>query len=80
MTQRSILAGTQPTVVIKAGGSVTVKGQDSDLVTAETKGRLGADAQTAQRGTARPCPGGDWRARLVRYSFEKARYHRKKPG
>jgi len=41
MTQRSILAGTQPTVVIKAGGSVTVKGQDSNLVTAETKGKWG---------------------------------------
>jgi len=41
MTQRSILAGKQPIVVIKAGGSVTVKGQDGDLVPAETNGKWG---------------------------------------
>jgi hypothetical protein len=35
MTQRSILAGQAPNVIIKAGGSVTVKGHDSDRVTAE---------------------------------------------
>jgi len=39
MTQRSILAKTNQTVIIKVGGSVSVKGHDSDLVTAETKGR-----------------------------------------
>lgn len=36
MTQRSIQAGTAPNVVIKAGGSVTVKGHESDRVKAET--------------------------------------------
>ncbi|MBI5838852.1 MAG: hypothetical protein HZB19_02005 [Chloroflexi bacterium] len=41
MTQRSILAGTNPNVIIKAGGSVTVKGHKSDTVTAETKGMWG---------------------------------------
>jgi hypothetical protein len=37
MTQRSILAGKNQTIVIKVGGNVTVKGHDSDLVTAEYK-------------------------------------------
>ena len=41
MTQRSILAGTNQTIIIKVGGSVTVKGHDSDRVTAETKGSWG---------------------------------------
>jgi hypothetical protein len=41
MTQRSILAGKNQTIIIKAGGSATVKGHDSDLVTAETKGMWG---------------------------------------
>ncbi len=41
MTLRSILAGTNPTVVIKAGGSVTVKGREGDLVSAETSNRWG---------------------------------------
>ena len=39
MTLGSILAGTNPTVIIKAGGSVTVKGHASDLVTAETSNK-----------------------------------------
>lgn len=37
MTQRSILAGKNQTIIIKVGGNVTVKGHDSDLVTAESK-------------------------------------------
>jgi hypothetical protein len=41
MTQRSILAGINQTIIIKAGASVMVKGHDSDLVTAETKGPWG---------------------------------------
>jgi hypothetical protein len=41
MTQRSILAGTAPNVIIKAGGSVTVKGHASDRVIAEAAGRWG---------------------------------------
>ncbi len=38
MTQRSILAGKNQTVIIKVGGSVTVKGQEGDRLVAETKG------------------------------------------
>lgn len=41
MTQRSILAGTNRAIIIKVGASVTVKGHDSDLITAETKGSSG---------------------------------------
>src|SRR5690349_20065131 len=37
MTQRSILAGRNQTIIIKAGASVTVKGHDSNMVIAETK-------------------------------------------
>jgi len=41
MTQRSILAGTNPTVIIKVGGSVTVKGHDSDMVAVESLDKWG---------------------------------------
>ena len=41
MTRRSILAGTTPDVVIKAGASVTVKGRDGDHVIVETEDRWG---------------------------------------
>jgi len=39
MSQRSILAGKNQAIIIKAGFSVVVKGQDAEMVTAETKGR-----------------------------------------
>src|SRR6185369_6256088 len=41
MTQRSILAGVNPTVIIKVGGSVTVKTHDSDMVVVETSDKWG---------------------------------------
>jgi len=41
MTQRSIFAGVNPTVVIKAGASVAVKGVDTERVTATTGDRWG---------------------------------------
>lgn len=41
MTQRSILSGTNPAVMIKAGASVTVRGVDSDLVVAVTADKWG---------------------------------------
>ncbi|RPI34117.1 MAG: hypothetical protein EHM70_03920 [Chloroflexota bacterium] len=41
MTQRSILAGANPEVIIKAGASVTVKGREGDRVAAETNGNWG---------------------------------------
>ena len=45
MTQRSILAGTTPNVVIKAGASVSVKGYNDDRVLAETEDRWGLKAE-----------------------------------
>jgi hypothetical protein len=41
MTQRSILAGAAPNVIIKVGGSVTVRAHEGERVTAETAGRWG---------------------------------------
>jgi len=41
MTQRSILVGTNQTIIIKVGGSVTVKGQAGDRLIAETEGMGG---------------------------------------
>jgi hypothetical protein len=41
MTQRSMLAGQTPTVVVRADGSVTVEGWDGDRVRADSKNRWG---------------------------------------
>ena len=41
MTQRSILAGQSPGVVIRAGGDVRVEGWDSDRILAHTDSRRG---------------------------------------
>jgi hypothetical protein len=41
MTQRTIFAGTNPTLIIKTGASVTVEGWDRDQVQAETSSRWG---------------------------------------
>lgn len=41
MTQRSILAGKNQTIVIKVGGSVAVKGHEGDRLIAETQGMGG---------------------------------------
>ena len=41
MTQRSILAGKNQTIVIKVGAHITVKGHDSDTVIAETNDTWG---------------------------------------
>jgi len=60
MTQRSILAGKNQTIIIKVGASVTVKGHDSDLVTAETKGIWGLTLERrseSQIGRARAAIG-----------------------
>ena len=41
MTQRSIIAGLTPTVIIKAGTRVTVEGWESNQVVAQTGSRGG---------------------------------------
>jgi len=76
MTQRSILAGTSPTVIIKAGASVTVKGHESDLVTAETQGMWGLKVDKrseAEIGRARAAIGEQvlFDVRLKRPNFQK---------
>jgi len=48
MTQRSILAGETPTVIIKVGGSVTVRGQAGDRVVAETSNAFGLQVEKGQ--------------------------------
>ena len=68
MTQRSIQAGLNQTIIIKAGASVTVKGHASDLVTAETTGAWGLTLERrseSQIGRGRAAVGDhvlfDWR-------------------
>lgn len=60
MTQRSILAGENQTIIIRAGGSVTVKGHDSNMVTADTPGKWGLTVERrseSQIGRARAVVG-----------------------
>jgi hypothetical protein len=60
MTQRSIFAGTNETIVIKVGGSVTVKGQAGDRLVAETEGTGGLTVDrrsAAEIGRARAAVG-----------------------
>jgi hypothetical protein len=60
MTQRSILAGKNQTIIIKVGGSVTVKGHDGDLVVAETESKWGLTVERrseSQIGRARAAVG-----------------------
>jgi hypothetical protein len=71
MTQRSILAGKNQTIIVKAGASVTVRGHDGDRVTAETKGKWGVTVERrseSQVGRARAAIGDhvlfDWRIRV----------------
>ncbi|HUI87700.1 MAG TPA: hypothetical protein VLX61_03135 [Anaerolineales bacterium] len=71
MTQRSILAGMNQTILIKAGADVTVKGHESERVTAETKGMWGLTLErrsASQIGRARLAAGDhvlfDWRIKM----------------
>jgi hypothetical protein len=47
MTQRSLLAGQTPTIVVRAGGSVTVEGWESDRVQADSRWRLEIERRQA---------------------------------
>lgn len=51
MTQRSMLAGQTPTVVVRAGGSVTVEGWDSDRIQADSDSRWGLEIERRQVST-----------------------------
>ena len=58
MTQRSILAGTNQTIIIKVGGSVTVKGQEGERLLAQGTGGLSVERRAeAEIGRARAAIG-----------------------
>lgn len=78
MTERSILAGKNQTIIIKVGATVNVKGHDSDMVTAETKGTWGVTLERrseAQIGRARAAIGEhvlfDWRIKVPNLGEKK---------
>jgi hypothetical protein len=78
MTQRSIYAGDNPTILIKATGSVTVKGHESERVAAETTGRWGLSIERrseAQIARARAAIGEhvlfDWRLKKPELTEKK---------
>jgi hypothetical protein len=79
MTQRSILAGENQTIIIKVGVSVTVKGHDSDKVLAETKDTWGVTLERrseSQIGRARAAIGDhvlfDWRIKVPTLGEKRA--------
>jgi hypothetical protein len=60
MTHRTFLAGINQTVIIKGGGSVTIKGHDSDLIVADTRDKWGLSIDRrseAEIGRARAAVG-----------------------
>jgi hypothetical protein len=79
MTQRSILAGENQTIVIKVGANVTVRGHDSAMVFAETKDTWGLTLERrseSQIGRARAAIGDhvlfDWRIKVPNLGEKKA--------
>jgi len=78
MTQRSILAGKNQLIIVKAGAGVTVRGHDSDMVTAETKRKWGVTVERraeSQIGRARAAAGHhvlfDWRIKVPNLGEKK---------
>jgi hypothetical protein len=60
MTKRTFLAGQNQTIIIKASGSVTVEGHDSDMIHAETRDKWGLSVERkseAEIGRARAAIG-----------------------
>jgi len=79
MTQRSILAGENQTIVIKVGANVTVKGHGSDMVIAETEDTWGLTVERrseSQIGRARAAIGDhvlfDWKIKVPNLGERKA--------
>ena len=59
MTQRSILTGTNQTIIIKVGGSVTVKGHGGERLIAEGSAGLSVERRSkSEIGRARAAVGG----------------------
>ncbi len=73
MTQRSIRAGEHPTVIVKAGANITVRGQEGDLVTAETHGMWGLKVERRPENEIR-------RARAAMGEHVVFDLHLKRPG
>lgn len=78
MTQRSISAGKNQIIIIKAGASVKVKGHESDMVVAETEGMWGLTVERrseSQIGRARAAIGDhvlfDWRIKVPNLGEKK---------
>jgi hypothetical protein len=58
MTQRSILVGKHQTIVIKVGGSVVVRGQEGERLSAESAGSLSVEQRSeSEVGRARAAIG-----------------------
>jgi hypothetical protein len=79
MTQRSISVGKNQTIVIKVGARVIVKGYDSDLLRAETKGLGGLSVERrseSEIGRARAAIGDhvlfDWRIKIPNLGEKKS--------
>jgi hypothetical protein len=79
MTQRTILAGKNQTIIIKVGGSVTVRGHDSDQVIAESKdigGLILEQRSESEIGRARAAIGDhmlfDWKIKVPSLGEKKA--------
>jgi hypothetical protein len=79
MTQRSIFAGKNQTIIIKAGASVKVKGHASDQIVAEATGVWGLTMERrseSQIGRARAAIGDrvlfDWRIKVPSLGEKKA--------
>jgi hypothetical protein len=79
MTQRSILAGENQTIVIKVGANLTVKGHGSDMVIAETGDTWGLTVERrseSQIGRARAAIGDhvlfDWKIKVPNLGERKA--------
>lgn len=79
MTQRSMFAGENQTIIIKVGASVKVKGHESDMVIAETEGMWGLTVERrseSQIGRARAAIGDhvlfDWRIKVPNLGEKKA--------
>jgi hypothetical protein len=76
MTQRSILAGTNQTIIIKVGSSVMVKGHEGDRILADGTGGLTMDRHSeAEIGHARAAIGEhvlfDWRIKIPNLGEKK---------
>jgi hypothetical protein len=79
MTQRSIFAGTNQTIIVKAGDSVTVRGQEGEQLHAQTESAGGLTVERrspSEIGRARAAMGEhvlfDWRIKVPSFGEKKS--------